>query len=158
MTFEFETYYRNICINPLSYILLCLFTIIVIVVYIVYLLVNKKGISKDVIIFLLLFSYIMYRNIPSDVIELNTGGIYLLSETPDDAISKNGVIQYITTPSARAFHFKGTNVNGAADITINGETYLIEEVGDFKIGDTVTITYLPKSKVILSIYSAEEAQ
>ena len=158
MTFEFETYYRNVCINPLSYISLCLFTIIVIVGYIVYLFVSKKGISKDVIIFLLLFSFIMYRNIPGDVIELNAGGIYLLSETPDDAISKNGVIQYITTPSARTFHFKGTNVNGAADITINSETYLIEEVGDFKVGDIVTITYLPKSKVILSIYYAEESQ
>ena len=145
-------------INPLSYILLCLFSIIVIIVYIICLLVSKKGISKDVIIFLLLFSYIMYKNIPNDVIELNTGGIYLLSETPDDAVVETGVIQYIVTPSARAFHFKGTNVNGAADITINGEIYLIEEVGNFGVGDTVTITYLPKSKVILSIFHAEEAQ
>lgn len=100
----------------------------------------------------------MYKNIPNDVIELNTGGIYLLSETPDDAVVETGVIQYIVTPSARAFHFKGTNVNGAADITINGEIYLIEEVGNFGVGDTVTITYLPKSKVILSIFHAEEAQ
>jgi translation elongation factor EF-G len=69
----------------------------------------------------------------------------------------DAVIDYLPSP-LDVPAIKGTNVNGAADITINGEIYLIEEVGNFEVGDTVTITYLPKSKVILSIYHAEETQ
>ena len=48
--------------------------------------------------------------------------------------------------------------NSGMDITINGETFFMPHTLGFEEGDKVVISYLPKSKFILSIYHAEEAQ
>lgn len=158
MTFEFEVYYKNICETPIFTLVMTLVVLLCALTIVLYRAIKKKGTFKKDIVWIMIFLIINVPSFQNKIVELKSGGIYLLSETPDDAVTETGVIQFIATPSARTFHFKGTNVNGAADITINGEIYLIEEVENFEVGDTVTITYLPKSKVILSIDYAEEAQ
>ena len=158
MNFEFEVYYKNICETPIFTLVMTLVVLLCALTIVLYRAIKKKGTFKKDIVWIMIFLIINVSSFQNKIVELKSGGIYLLDETIEDAISKTGKIEDICAPSNRAFHFKGTNVNGAADITINGEIYLIEEVGNFGVGDTVTITYLPKSKVVLSIYHAEQEQ
>lgn len=40
-------------------------------------------------------------------------------------------------------------------IVINDKTYYIMTIGDFEVGDEVTIDYLPKSMIIMNIETKE---
>lgn len=78
------------------------------------------------------------------------GGIYLLFEDENSAITTQGEVLSITEPSERFPGFK-TNHQYGADIVIDGKTYFAITAGFVTTGDTVTITYLPQSLVILEL-------
>ncbi len=160
MIFEYDAYWRNICSVPLFGIVWSLFTLLVgIIAFICFIKLKKK---KEIVITLVavllwIISLPFYNR--NDIINLQNGGIYLLEEKEDDVISKTGIIENIVEPSEMFPQFKGYHdgkYKYGADITIGGEVYLAIDSGDFEVGDRVTITYLPKSKVILSIYPVDE--
>ena len=81
----------------------------------------------------------------------------MIYEDRDYTITETCTIENIDAPSELYPYFKYDHKAGA-DISANGKTYFAVEAGDFKEGDLVTITYYPKSKVIVSIYYADEAE
>ena len=86
-------------------------------------------------------------------------GIHLFTEKEQDAINDVGTITKITRTYGNNKYSYGDEKNVYASyIYIDDEKYYIMYIGDLSIGDEVEFEYLPKSKVVLSIYHAEEAQ
>ena len=86
-------------------------------------------------------------------------GIHLFTEKEQDAIGDIGTITKITrTYGNNKFTYEDEHNAFSSYVYIDGEKYYIMYIGDFNVGDEVEFEYLPKSKVILSIYDAEETQ
>lgn len=156
MVFDYDAYWRNICSVPISIIVWFSLLLLIQIVFLIYVVVNKKMDIIKQLVFVLLFIITGFLCTRDSITDLKNGGIYLLEEKENDAIIETGIIESITEPSKLHPNFKSTRKNGGADIIINGEIYLAVDSGDFDVGDRVTITYLPKSKVILSIYPVDE--
>ena len=85
-------------------------------------------------------------------------GVYLFSEKENQAIADVGTITDITRTYGNNKYSYGDVKNVFASyVYIDDEKYYIMYIGDFNIGDEVEFEYLPKSKIILSIYHTEEA-
>lgn len=121
----------------------------------------KSNFRYLIVSFVSLITVIALFVFPS-IMSLSNGGIYMLVEKEEDAIVLEGEIETIVYPSKRVpnhkYAYTEESSNSGMDITINGETYFMPHILGFKEGDEVIISYLPKSKFILSIYHAEEAQ
>jgi mRNA degradation ribonuclease J1/J2 len=86
-------------------------------------------------------------------------GIYLFSEKESNALVNSGTITDITnTYGNNKFTYENKHSIASSYVYIDGEKYYIMYIGDFNVGDEVKFEYLPKSKVILSIYYADDAQ
>lgn len=160
MVFEYDAYWRNLCSVPVFGIVWSVIILLVGIIVLAYFAISKKK-EKMVITLVTLLLAIVFLplNNRNDIINLQNGGIYLLEEKEDAAITGTGTIENIVEPSELFPQFKGYH-NGkykyGADITIDGKIYLAIDSGDFDVGDRVIITYLPKSRVILSIYAVDE--
>ena len=83
-------------------------------------------------------------------------GVHLFTEKEDSAIVETGTITSIKgTFGNNKYSYEDKHNVFASYVYIDGEQYYIMFIGDFKIGDEVTIEYLPKSRIILSIDYAE---
>lgn len=156
MTFEYNAYLRSNTIIPI-----CILLAIVILTTWEIIGTSVKLNQKKADKYKGLRSFIMCMGIclcfmPMNVQTLFNGGIHLVYERESDAVTQTFVIEKIYEPSEEYPNFKHDHKYGA-DITMDGEIYFAVEAGDFKPGDTVTVTYLPKSKVILSIYYSEDS-
>ena len=78
--------------------------------------------------------------------------MYLLNEKETDKISCSGEVHsFEKTYGLNKYTYNGEN-SFAYYISIDGEKYYIMHTGDIEVGDEVEFEYLPKSKIILSIY------
>lgn len=80
----------------------------------------------------------------------------LLFEKESDSRNTNGVITNIEPANADFKLYKDGSRIFPDYITINNVRYYIMDIGEFEVGDQVDITYLPKSKIILSIYETND--
>lgn len=80
--------------------------------------------------------------------KLYYGSIYLPFESVNDAIHVEGKVASIEETSDR---FNGFKSSYGADIVVEGYDLFIEDTGDLKEGDTVEVTFLPKSHCVLEI-------
>ncbi len=116
--------------------------------------VNKK-IKDETIFFLLMLLSVCCFSYYYHGAQLISSGIYLISEKESDAIEIHGTIEEIyglddlEFPRLKSEHGRGEP---------NGVCFVINDIkckaitrGDFKVGDTVIIQYLPKSKYVLAI-------
>ena len=81
------------------------------------------------------------------------GGIRILTEKEADAAARTGVIEQVderSLPAIPTYRLSGKTTAGYT-LTIDGETYRVMDAGDLKPGDRVRVTYLPKSRFVLSI-------
>jgi hypothetical protein len=116
--------------------------------------VTLKNVSKFLITHILVISFAIFMVVPSF-----KHGIYLFSENEQNVISDVGTINNITnTYGNNKFTYEDKHSTLSSYVYIDGERYYIMYIGDFNVGDEVEFEYLPKSKVILSIYHAEETQ
>ena len=155
MSFDYEAYWRSNFAVPVFVLLFFILWIIPLIKSFVSKVVKHEPLTKESIIMLFIgvcFTFVMFS---FSINSLKNGGIYLINEKESDATTETYIIEKIDEPSKLYPYFKYDHKYGS-DITINGETYFAVETGDFKEGDLVTITYLPKSKVILSIYATDE--
>jgi hypothetical protein len=165
MIFEYSAYLRNNAIVPIGILVFVIVIAILLTIDICIKVKKKKATKNEVLKYVVLCLDFCLCFVPMNVQTLTNGGAYLLRESENDAKTQTGVIEKIYEPSElypnfkSSYHFEdGTSIQQfGADITINGEMYFAVFAGDFKVGDTVTITYLPKSKVILSIYYPEDS-
>lgn len=153
MKFELSGYFAHCFVKPIFGIFIVFLFAIALVIGFCQSHKWKIEIEK-LIISCIIFGCFVAMSLPGEIRSLTNGGIYLCSEKEDDAISLTGTIELIETPSKKYPDIKDNHRYGA-DITIDGDTYTAIESGGFKEGDVVTITCLPKSKVILSIYIAD---
>lgn len=88
------------------------------------------------------------------------GGIYLPSEREDAAITRTGIVECITerTPSNALSKYEIDQDPGyswGSYVTIDGIRYSVVLWEGVEVGDTVTISCLPKSRCILSYEKVE---
>lgn len=157
MQFDYSQYYKVLTIGSLFYIVFFLVFILIIM----FSSFKKNGQTvtlKNVIRFLkthiLVILFSLFIIIPSF-----KHGIHLFTEKEQDAIGDVGTITKITrTYGNNKFTYEDKHSAFSSYVYIDGEKYYIMYIGDFNVGDEVEFEYLPKSKIILSIYDAEETQ
>ena len=155
MQFDYSQYYKVLTIGSLFYMVFFLVFILIIM----FSSFKKNGQTvtfKNVIRFLkthiLVILFSLFIIIPSF-----KHGIHLFTEKEQDAIGDIGTITKITrTYGNNKFTYEDNHSAFSSYVYIDGEKYYIMYIGDFNVGDEVEFEYLPKSKVILSIYDAEE--
>ena len=157
MQFDYSQYYKVLTIGSLFYMVFFLVFILIIM----FSSFKKNGQTvtfKNVIRFLkthiLVILFSLFIIIPSF-----KHGIHLFTEKEQDAIGDMGTITKITrTYGNNKFTYEDNHSAFSSYVYIDGEKYYIMYIGDFNVGDEVEFEYLPKSKVILSIYDAKETQ
>jgi len=153
MFFEYRDYLITTFVLPILAVIVSIFVIVLIVYYCLFKIkiISMENILK--LIFVIVVSACLF--VPCCV-SLANGGIYLLRERENDAEVITGTIESVCEPSKRVPTYKGDvqqtdkTVHGA-DIVIDGKEYLSGSCVGFKEGDCVSITYLPRSRFILSI-------
>lgn len=157
MSFDYNVYWRSNFAVPTFVLLFFLLCTIPLIKSFVSKVVKREPLTKESIIMLFMCVCFTFLIFSFSINSLKNGGIYLANEKESDAITQTCIIEEISEPSRLYPYFKYDHKYGS-DITISGETYFAAETGNFKKGDSVIITYLPKSKVILSIYHEEKTQ
>ena len=87
------------------------------------------------------------------------GGIWLLIEKPEDAISNAGIVEKIEEYGSGRGHKYKTEYDGTkfgCAITIDGQKYFLMTSGELQAGDTVAFSYLPRSTYILEIWETKQ--
>lgn len=157
MKFPFSQYYKVLTIGSLFYMAFFLLFVLLIMFSSFKRdgqIVTLKNVSKFLITHILVISFAIFMVVPSF-----KHGIYLFSENEQNVISDVGTINNITnTYGNNKFTYEDKHSTLSSYVYIDGERYYIMYIGDFNVGDEVEFEYLPKSKVILSIYHAEETQ
>ena len=106
----------------------------------------------------LFFTVMLVAIATTGMILFLSSGIHLLKESPKDAIMVTGTIN-----NTFVLMFLGiTKYNvkkgdrGFPGIVLNGTKYYLPQLGEFEIGDTVSVRVLPKSKLVLEIALSED--
>ena len=104
-----------------------------------------------------MFTFILFLCIPM-TLPLFFGGFLIPFEAAVDTVEGSGIVEQIVEPSRNipwmVVQFPSDEISErstikGADITINGQTYLILTAEKINIGDHVVFEYLPYSKAIL---------
>lgn len=166
MSFNYDLYFHENFRLPIIYFtffLICSTGGIIINLYKLLSRKSKKNveyIGKQVILMLFflglgIFMTVMYGKI------LFRGGMYLSEEKESDAVERIGVIEErIVNDSYVGYKYRTEYIrNGWGEtVKIDGISYHIVTCGDFDVGDTVVISCLPKSKIILEINAYDGAE
>ncbi len=153
MNFDFDTYFLNLVIVPLIF---AFFGLVVLLSNITKHYRNRPTQSD------IKYSWMTRRMISSIgtfifciILSLWIGKFSLVLDNENKTETISGEILSIEEAEPRAkIKFEG-EYTYQKHITINGEEYYIMTIGDFEIGDNVSIVYLPHSKIILSIQEEE---
>jgi len=155
MSFDYAVYYRINCSMPLFF---GIFSIVFLITIIMGAIINRANYAvSDWLMFagkLCLALFLISRN----VIPLTRGGWLLLFEDATDQVIVTGVIEKTEEMGTDNNSYQGiTQNNGYGEIIyINQERYMIQTYGNFKVGDCVRITVLPRSHFVLEIeYNTE---
>lgn len=112
---------------------------------------GRRGVFKDKTG--LLFFIIMIVVAVVMVNSLLQGGIHLIYERSDDAVTVEGTLESIekVSPLSGARYMVGNESSFGYTYTIDGVECTGMALGTLEEGDQVTATYLPKSGFVLSI-------
>ena len=112
----------------------------------------------------------VYFFAPAAVVPLATGGIHLVYERPEDVVEIVGIVEEIETDKTLfdsriintftlwgsdpllATRWNGKKQSAHAWFTVNGEVYSSILQGDIAVGDAVSMSCLPRSRYVLSVY------
>ena len=149
MKFNYDEYFIMLFIGAICIMLVALVAFVIDIVIIVkeraFIKFDKKTVGYITSFILLLFFF-------SLVFVPFKHGMYLLNEKETDKISCSGEVHsFEKTYGLNKYMYNGEN-SFAYYISIDGEKYYIMHTGDIEVGDKVEFEYLPKSKIILSIY------
>lgn len=166
MSFEYEMYFHEnfrMPIISLAFWIVCSTVVIVSSVCKLLALKQQKSfeyIGKYVIGILFFLGMGIYETIIYGRILLR-GGMYLSEEKESDAVERIGVIEErIVNDSfiGYKYHTEYVDPGWGETVKIDGISYHIVTCGDFDVGDTVVISCLPKSKIILEINAYDGAE
>ena len=156
MVFDYDVYYRQNFAIPSLLIAFCLFLLLSILVNIYkILLAVKKGseLPQDEIVKNVIGIAIVVILIVLNAIPLIRGGVFLICERENDAITVSGTIDNtVELPSFGGAKYGVEQNHGHGEaIVIDGVRYFLVTFGEFKQGDQVLVKVLPKSRFILEI-------
>ena len=149
MKFDYNEYYKILFISSICIII---FSLIFFLINTIILAKNIFSIKFDkklfycfvsciILIFLFTLGFFPFRH-----------GVYLVSEKEYEKIEGFGEINnFKKAYGNNKYVFNGENVF-AYYIFIENEKYYIMHKGNLQIGDKVKFEYLPKSRIIISIY------
>lgn len=88
---------------------------------------------------------------------LRLGGLHLITERPSHAVTITGTIEDVDILSSfeGPKYSTGSEASYGVRFTVNGVQCLSMAKGDFELGDTVSITYMPKSSFVLNMEHIE---
>jgi amino acid transporter len=150
MEFSFNEYYGVLVNSSIIFIVIAL--IILIYGVVKYFKSKKTRLNTNIKVekgslILVLMCFIVICSI--GIATMNTS---LLFEKEEDKVSTQGIISEINevkNPAKLTYNHMQVTPNW---IVINGIEYYIMYIGDFSVGDNVSIEYLPNSLIVLSIY------
>ena len=150
MKFSYDEYFNMLFIGAIC---IMLFALVAIVIDIIIIIVKRSTFVKfDKKIAGYITSFILSLFLFSLGLAPFKHGMYLLNEKETDKISCSGEVHsFEKTYGLNKYTYNGEN-SFAYYISIDGEKYYIMHTGDIEVGDKVEFEYLPKSKIILSIY------
>lgn len=166
MSFEYEMYFHQNFRWPIISLIFGLICLVIGIIGVVYKLLshkfqkNIKYIGKEIITALFIFGVITYILVIYGKI-LFRGGMYLSEEKESDSVERIGVIEErIVNDSYVGYKYNTeyTRNGWGETVKIDGISYHIVTCGDFDVGDTVVISCLPKSKIILEINAYDGAE
>ena len=143
MSFDYGVYFRQNCIVPL--LLLLFFAVLLIRVgYRLVLRLSKNfclgALKENSLTLVLLAVLILFITISA--VPLLRGGIYLLFEKESD-VEIDGI-------TGGKYGTENNNGRGEA-LIVNGAKYYLTTYGDLKVGDSVVMSVLPRSRFVLNI-------
>ncbi len=159
MIFNIEQYSRAALIVPLIIAIFSLIWFFDGFIHFIKLIKANNQTKRDVLI-LLSSLFIVSVFLCTSLGVLLNGGIYLFRENSRYAVCVEGEITEIEDLSQFKFPKMKTeygydNKNGVM-ITVNGVKCQLPTRGEFEVGDTVKVYYLPRSRYVLSIFSVGE--
>ena len=166
MSFEYEMYFHQNFRWPIISLIFGLICLVIAIIGVIYKLLahkfqkNIKYIGKEIIITLFILGVITYTLVKNGKI-LFRGGMYLSEEKESDAVERIGVIEErIVNDSYVGYKYNTEYIRNrwGETVKIDGISYHIVTCGDFDVGDTVVISCLPKSKIILEINAYDGAE
>lgn len=159
MQFEYNEYQRALVNNPLLFFVMgAVILIFGIIVYKYPSLMWKfrlwqEPYESDRPIYLF---YTVLCFVFGTAMSLNFMNVDLLLEDENNiSVLHGNILEIEDTKQTFKLSYQGKRVNPNY-IVIDDEEYFIMYIGDFDVGDTVEITYLPKSKVVLEIQYYQE--
>lgn len=149
MFFDFNEYYNKLVLFPFVFIVIAVIIfVIALVSYFKHSFIVRRfnyKFDKRISIIIALLSLLIF------LLGYSTMNKDLLYEGIADSIQINGIITNVDgVDLPPKFTYNDIPVTPKI-ITVNGEELYIMFIGDFEMGDNVTIEYLPKSHIVLSI-------
>ena len=147
MDFEYSQYFEACLLNPIVVSIFFLTALIPAIKqsiknFNVY--VNKKEVVKFICV---LSVFILFFTVNAG--RLLYGGIYLTFERATDCEVLEGEIEDVQ--NVNNFLFPITDSGEAVRFSIQGKECTAFSLGDFQVGDYVTVKYLPRSGYVLSV-------
>ena len=149
MSFQHSAYQFSCLILPLIIILVFALWLCVCIIRLIMKSHRGKTVSRDMTSCLIVLLIAAFVSVPQ-IKSLSSGGIHLITEKEQDAIVDIITIDSICEPSERFPNYKH-NHNFGADVASGDRLYFVESCSEFSPGDTVSISYLPRSGIILDI-------
>lgn len=150
MDFDYSQYFEACLLNPIVvsvFFLTALTPVIIQNIKNFKVSVNKKEVVKFICV---LSVFILFFTVNAG--RLLYGGIYLTFERATDCEVLEGEIEDVQ--NVNNFLFPITDSGEAVRFSIQGKECTAFSLGDFQVGDYVTVKYLPRSKYVLSIKEA----
>lgn len=146
MTFSYNDYYYNLFVIPTILIIVSLVLLVSVVISI-----NKR--SRQRVIYslsaIITISVLFFVGLYQLNIDLMVEDSTSTEEASGDIVK---ISEVLFPPK---FYYMGSRVRPMI-IEVDENVYYILTIGDFTLGDHVTVEYLPNSKIVLSIHSSNE--
>lgn len=152
MSFSYSEYYNNAFIIPLVFL-------IVSICFVSGAIINYSRTSKKVgleesnnkkSLILMLISCVVAFIIISTQMKTLMYGINLAGETVEDAVKYVGDVQSIEKVSQSPRYMHNDSVARASIVEVGGKKFYFMSASEIEVGNKISITYLPKSTMVLS--------
>lgn len=144
MTFDYIDYFNKLVVLP---IVVLIATFLALVAFLLRCKYNRTPVKLAEFIAVCLVIPLM---LSVGVSSLNT---HLMNEKTEDVVKRTGIITAVHKQILPAkFYYRGDLVTPCF-VTIDNMDYYIMTLGNYQLGDEVTVDVLPQSKIILSINS-----
>lgn len=158
--FEYAQYVERALISPLIFFVLIAIVVVMLVFKLIGITRNLKSAQRNIdtktVLSVTLCSVSMAFAFVALLLtktQLDTSW-RLIFEKPDDSVTVSGVVSEIRdVPFSPRYSREGDSVVWASYVKVNGEDLYFQTADGISVGDALTVTYLPKTRMVLSYRS-----